>query len=200
MTAKADLRRKMRAVIAAIPAQEAERQAEMAAERLAEWPVYRRAGCVLLYASLPGELDTAPMLDRALADGKRLLLPRCGADGEMRAVRVEDLRGLCPGRFGIREPSAALPAEDPQAIDLVLAPGLAFDGRGTRLGRGKGFFDRFLLRTRAVAAGVAYLEQILPDFPAQAREPHDVWMDFLVTARGVLPARRGCKNEGGGAR
>jgi len=190
----------MRAAVDAIPAHGAQRQARLAAERLAEWPVYRRAGCVLLYAALPGELDTAPMLDRVLADGKRLLLPRCGTDGEMQAVQVQDWRGLCPGRFGVREPSAALPAADPQAIDLVLAPGLAFDEAGTRLGRGKGYFDRFLCRTRATVAGVAYLEQIVPAFPAGAREAHDVRMEYLVTARGVWPAHARYKSEGGGAR
>jgi 5-formyltetrahydrofolate cyclo-ligase len=190
----------MRAIIAAMPAKEAERQARLAAERLEEWPAYRNAGCVLLYAALPGDLDTGPMIARALADGKRLLLPRCEESGEIRAVRVEDFEALRPGRFEIREPSGALPAEDPQTIDLILAPGLAFDERGARLGRGKGFFDRYLPRTRALAAGVAYLEQILPVFPIEAREAHDIRMAYLVTARGILPAHSRNKSEGGEVR
>ena len=200
MTAKAELRRRMRALLAVMPAAEAERQAELASKRLAEWPAYRGAGCVLLYAALPGELDTGPMIARVLADGKRLLLPRCEEGGEMRAVRVEDPHALRPGRFRIREPSGALPAADPQSIDLILTPGLAFDEEGARLGRGKGFFDRFLLGARALVAGVAYLEQILPAFPAGVREAHDVRMAYLVTARGVLPARAGYESEGGGVR
>ena len=195
MTAKDELRRRMRAILAAMPLKEAKRQAERAAERLAEWPAYRSAGCVLLYAALPGELDTGPMILRALADGKRLLLPRCEESGEIRAMRVEDPRTLRPGRFGIREPSGALPAADPLAIDLVLTPGLAFDEEGARLGRGKGFFDRYLSGVRALTVGVAYLEQILPVFPAEAREDHDVRMAYLLTARGVFPASFPCKSE-----
>jgi len=195
MTAKAELRQKMLGILEGIPAQEARRQAEQAAERLGEWPLYRGAINVLLYAALPGELDSGPMLRRVLADGKGLLLPRCEAGESMQAVRVEDLHMLAPGRFGIREPSRLLPAADPQVVDLVLAPGLAFDTAGARLGRGKGIFDRFLPRIRGAVAGVAYLEQILPSLPAGAR---DVRMDFLVTAQGVLPARSVYKGEGSG--
>lgn len=196
MTVKADLRRRMRAVLAAMSAEEAERQARLTAERLAEWPAYRSAGCVLLYAALPGELDTGPMILRALADGKRLLLPRCEESGQIRAVAVEDPQTLRPGRFGIREPSGVQPSVDPQAIDLILAPGLAFDEEGVRLGRGKGFYDRYLPHTRALTAGVAYLEQILPAFPLEAREAHDIRMAYLVTARGVLSAQTRYKSEG----
>ncbi|MCL2811086.1 MAG: 5-formyltetrahydrofolate cyclo-ligase [Clostridia bacterium] len=191
MTAKTELRQRMRAVIGRIPTQEAKRQADLVAERLAEWPPYRRAKSVLLYAALPGELDTGPMLDRVLADGKRLLLPRCEEGKVMQAVWVEDLRLLVSGRFGIREPSAMLPAVDLQAIDLVLTPGLAFDQAGGRLGRGQGFFDRFLPRTNGIVAGVAYLEQILPVFPAGVQEAHDIRMDYLITACSVHKSERG---------
>jgi len=195
MIAKAELRQRMRTVLERISPQEAECQAMLAAERLPEWSLYRNAQNVLLYAALPGELDTGPMLHRVLADGKGLLLPRCEEGEAMQAVRVEDLRSLAPGRFGIREPSHLLPAADPQSIDLVLAPGLAFDRAGARLGRGRGFFDRFLLHFHGIVAGVAYLEQILPQLPAEIQ---DVRMAYLVTARGVLPTHWVYKGEGSG--
>jgi len=68
------------------------------------------------------------------------------------------------------------------------------------LGRGKGFFDRFLPCTRAIVAGVAYLEQILPAFPMEVQETHDVRMVYLVTASGVLPAQSHYRGEEDGVR
>ena len=190
MTAKAALRAQMRAAIAAIPREEAASQARAVTGRLAGWPVYRRARCVLLYAALPDEPDSAALFVRLLADGKRVALPRCEARGEMQAVWVEDWRALRLGRFGLREPASELPAADPMEIDLALIPGLAFDRTGVRLGRGMGYYDRFLARTTAVPVGVAYWEQLLPELPAAA---HDMRMAHLATSRGILPAQR----EGG---
>lgn len=191
MTEKAELRARLREIRASISEAEAACQARMAAEWVTEWPVYRRAERVLLYLPLPGELDTAALLDYTLAEGKQLLVPRCEAGGKMQAVPVEDWRSLIPGRLGLREPAKTLPAADPKGIDLALVPGVAFDLSGRRLGYGKGYFDRFLPRTGATVAGVAYVEQILASLPAEA---HDVRVEYLVTARGVLPAhyKGGC--------
>ncbi len=182
MKEKRELRTRMREVCAAIPEQEAARQAEMVAAHVAEWPGYHRARTVLLYAALQGELETAALLDRVLADGKRLALPRCGADGGMQAVLVKDWRALQWGRFGVREPALTSPALEAREIDMALIPGLAFDGAGHRLGRGKGYFDRFLAQTEAVAAGLAYEEQVLPRVPTEA---HDCGVQYVITARGV---------------
>jgi 5-formyltetrahydrofolate cyclo-ligase len=208
---KAALRAQMRAVCAEIPAEEAARQAEAVAGRVRAWTIYRDARTVMLYIALPDELDTAALLDAVLADGKRLLLPRCGPGGALEAVEVSGAtavpsadclnsggaleavdapawRRLAPGAFGIPEPAAGRPAVAAAEIDLLLMPGRAFDLRGRRLGRGKGFFDRYLAGVGGVTAGLAFTEQILPEVPVEA---HDAAVDYWITERGVTRALGG---------
>lgn len=109
-------------------------------------PQWRRADTVLAFAAMPDEPDTSLILRRALADGKHLLLPRVRSRTEMDWVEIPDLNLLQPGAYGILEPPAALPAADPAggAAPLVLVPCLAASRDGVRLGRGGGYYDRFL--------------------------------------------------------
>ncbi len=190
MKEKRALREQMRAICAAIAPEAAAEQARAVTERVVGWPVYRRARSVMLYAALPGELNTAALMAHVLASGKRLLLPRCAAGRRLEAVPVADLRALSPGTFGVPE-AAGVQAADPAGIELVLVPGRAFDARGHRLGYGAGYYDGFLPGLTAVTAGLAFVEQMVPTVPAEA---HDVALSYLITARGILPAR--C--EGGG--
>lgn len=85
------------------------------AQALFSLPQWQRAGAVLAFAAMPDEPDTAEILKRALADGKRLLLPRVRNKTEMDWVEIPALRLLRPGAFGIQEPPADLPAADPAA-------------------------------------------------------------------------------------
>lgn len=185
---KDELRKRMRALRLSVPEADARRQADAVLTHIRAWPVYRQARTVMAYASVPGELDTAALLDAILSDGKRLALGRCGARGWLDAVAVEDWRALRPTRYGILEPGQEEPAMEPGQIDLVLVPGVAFDRQGGRLGQGKGFFDRFLARTGAVRAGVALIEQMIPAVPCEA---HDVRMDYLVTERDIAQTQYG---------
>lgn len=185
---KGELRTHMRSRRLSVPEADAKRQAEAVTARIRAWPVYRKARTVMAYASLPGELATPALLDAILADGKRLALGRCGAAGWLDAVAVADWRGLQPARYGIVAPGQEEPAIDPGEIDLVLVPGIAFDRQGGRLGQGKGYYDRFLVRTDAIRAGVALIEQIIPAVPGEA---HDVRMDYLITEREIAQTQYG---------
>ncbi|MDE0597272.1 MAG: 5-formyltetrahydrofolate cyclo-ligase [Roseibacillus sp.] len=115
-----------------------------------------------------------------------LCYPRVVGSG-LHFYEVSDPTSLAPASFGIREP---VPGRHPEVsfseIDVFLCPGLAFDLRGVRLGRGKGFYDRALsdARTDALFVGVSLALQILGKLPAEA---HDVHMNFLATEEGVLP-------------
>ena len=86
-----------------------------------------------------------------------------------------------PGRFGVREPRGGRPAVDVKQLDLILVPGLGFDRRGGRLGRGRGYYDRLLSCSVAKRIGVAFTEQCVPEAPV---EPHDMRMNCIVSPAG----------------
>lgn len=127
-----------------------------------------------------GELDVWALLNISMAAGKSVALPRFdSASNRYVACRVRDLDGdILAGRFGIREPGERCPLLELARMDLTLVPGLAFDFRGRRLGRGKGHYDRLLESVGGVACGVAFDEQIVEEVPV---EPHDARVNFIVT-------------------
>ncbi|QOJ13194.1 MAG: 5-formyltetrahydrofolate cyclo-ligase [Planctomycetia bacterium] len=166
-----------------------ERRAASAASaaRLAGEPEFRAARVVLAYLALPDEMDADGVIAAALADGRRVCVPR--ADWGSRALAAVEIRSIGvdvgpPGRHGLREPRVG-EGIDPAEIDFVLAPGVTFDTLGGRLGRGAGFYDRFFAdpRLRAVRCGFAFEVQLAERVPA---EPHDARMDMLVTEQRVL--------------
>lgn len=170
-----------------------ERSAAICA-RLLLLPQYAAARTVMLYLHMPQEVHTDGIRHAAQRDGKRLAAPYvAGHELQLFEFRGDD--ELTPGVWGIREPSAALRrqaarAVDPAAIDLVIAPGVAFDRSGGRLGHGKGYYDRFLQRTRpdVVRIGLAFRCQLVDAVPLL---DHDVLMDYVVTESGVYEARTG---------
>ena len=148
-----------------------------------EAPEYRRCSRLVAYAALPDELPLAPVVARARADGKRTLLPRVTDRFEMVLSSVDRIEDLEPGRYGVREPPADAPVELLASDVLVLVPGVAFDRRGGRLGRGGGSWDRSLATRRgAIVFGVGFELQVVEAVP---QEEHDQPMDALVTEAGI---------------
>lgn len=133
---------------------------------------------VAVFSALPGEPDLAELVARH--PDHRWVYPK--VDGHhltFHAVKNPALE-LAPGAFGIPEPIPSLAEVAIAEIDAFLCPGLAFDSRGGRLGRGRGFYDRMLAQARpdALRIGVCFPNQIVPDtFP----EPHDIHMDAVIT-------------------
>src|SRR5205823_12811558 len=116
---------------------------------------------------------------------KHVALPRFLPDtGAYAAFFVRD-EPLMPGPFNIFEPSMNNPAPL-NRLDLIVAPGLAFDGWGRRLGRGKGFYDRLLSAVNGVKCGICFEEQLLAEIPV---ESHDVTLDFVATPTRWLDCR-----------
>ena len=113
-------------------------------ERLLSSPEYRRAGGIFCFVGCGAEIDTRPFLWRAIAEGKRVYVPRCRAVGEMDTVLIHGERDLLPGMYAIPEPPPAFPAADLDEIGLTVVPCLAADADAWRLGRGGGYYDRFL--------------------------------------------------------
>lgn len=141
---------------------------------------YVWAQCILCYAAIGSEVDLKAVMVAALQEGKRLCLPVCLPNGEMCAVQVQDLDALKPGAFSIPEPQGV--PISPDEIDLVLCPGLGFDECGGRLGYGRGYYDRYLLKVHAFLAGICYTDCIVDCVPVGAQ---DVPMHALVCEKGI---------------
>jgi 5-formyltetrahydrofolate cyclo-ligase len=164
--------------------QDAERLSRQIFERLAELPEYVRAGTLMLYLSFRSEVGTHEFLGRAWSAGKRVVVPCCVGQ-RLELFRLESPDELVPGTLGILEPGAPLRAAADRRVaaaelDLVVVPGLAFDGQCGRLGYGKGYYDRLLheVRDDAALVAVAFQCQIFPEVPVL---PYDVRVDRVVT-------------------
>lgn len=181
-TAKARLRAEVRARLAGV---DAARWAEASAgvgTLLVEVLARMSARRVMVYAAMPGEVDVWGVWRWCVGRGVTVWLPRVRADGEMEAASAGDvgLSGLVRGRLGTLEPGPGAATIGAGEIDAVVVPGVAFDLGGGRLGRGKGFYDRFLGGVRGVPIGVCAEEQVVERVPM---ESWDVRMDAVVTDR-----------------
>jgi 5-formyltetrahydrofolate cyclo-ligase len=176
------------------PARRAEEESALVA-RLPTLPGFETAGCVLMYASaFPEEIATAPLLRQALGLGKQLVLPRVDrAEKRLRLHVVHDLAAdLRQGMLGIPEPRRSCPEVEPDRIAWVLVPGLAFDDRCYRLGRGAGYYDRLLPTLRPDTPRWALIldEQWIDRVPV---EPHDVPVDGLASPGRTQVSTRMCE-------
>lgn len=159
-----------------------EEQIESASQRLAELffatRQYREAKTIYGYLPYNQEVRTTPMLKRALADGKRVAVPKIYGS-EMKFIYLDDLDQVEKGYCGIPEPLADGPeGDDPTA--LVLMPGLAFDPQGHRIGYGGGFYDKFLEREPGhPTIALCYAFQMLPVVETEA---YDIPVDCVLWA------------------
>ena len=139
------------------------------------------AGRVGLFAATRGEPATRPIVEAAIRSGRETLLPRCKDAGHLEFAPVHAWDELEAGRYGLLEPiseSSRAPGRDG---DLVLVPGLAFDRRGGRLGRGGGYYDRCfegLQRGSPWLLGLGFSFQLVDEVPL---EVHDRRLDGWLT-------------------
>ena len=199
---KKTLRREMLARLDALPMENILEKSKRIEARLFESRWWRRASVVYCYVSMPREVQTAEIRRRAIAEGKTLALPRVAGD-EIRFHRMsEPDQPLVRSSFNIDEPAADLPPVEPgggatgdeqtglppgEAAEsaLVIVPGLAFDRARYRLGRGRGYYDRFLASGLGCfsTVGVCFEEQLVDEVP---REDWDMRIDCVVTDERVI--------------
>jgi 5-formyltetrahydrofolate cyclo-ligase len=149
------------------------------AQSVEQLPEFAAAHTVALYHALPDEVSTAEMLAR-WRGVKRLALPVLTGEGTMVFREYTGEESLGAGAFGIAEPRVGREIP-PSEIDLMLIPGVAFDAAGRRLGRGGGFYDRYLAQADAAhiyKVGLCRPRALVPKVPA---EPHDIIMDKIIT-------------------
>ena len=197
MTDKKILRKQILEQRGQIPAEIARAASDAIAKTLFSAPFYHSAESVFTYVSLANEPDTAPIIRRALADGKIVSLPRTKPGREMDVVPLESESAFrqafsdWPRVYGIPEQPPEIPAIDPSKLDLVIVPSLVLDTDGYRLGYGGSYYDRFIARfdiqkkDRPLFVAIQY-DMFILDKEAFAREPHDKSVDLIITEKRVI--------------
>jgi 5-formyltetrahydrofolate cyclo-ligase len=183
---KAALRRQLRETLDHMPEAERHTKSAAACTGLASSREFAVARVVMLYLSMPTEVDTSSLALRAWQAGKTVVVPKVSWDQRrMLPVEITSLQtaNMTTSGNGVREPVAGnpVPVRD---IDLVIVPGLGFTATGHRIGRGMGFYDRFLAQDDfiGVSCGLAFEEQILGDLPIL---DHDMPLSMLATDTGI---------------
>jgi 5-formyltetrahydrofolate cyclo-ligase len=157
------------------------RKSKIIKEKLLRTQAFKKAKIVMFYIALGGEVDTTDMIKEAKKSGKIVTVPVCKDNRvTLRPCILDEKSKLKEGPYGVCEPSTKrfIRAKD---LDLIIVPGLAFDKKGNRLGRGKGCYDRFLkiLPKEAPSIGLAFDFQILPKVPANT---HDTSVNKVIFA------------------
>ncbi len=158
-------------------------------EKVILLPEWKEAHVVLAFLPMPEEVDTTGLIGEALESGKTVGIPRMGRGNGMEFHAIPSLEGPWENHpYGVREPASHLPVIDPSVAGgktLVLTPGLAFDRRCNRLGRGKGFYDVYLSRFSGylIPIGLAFALQIVDEVPL---DPNDVPLRGIVTQKEIL--------------
>jgi 5-formyltetrahydrofolate cyclo-ligase len=142
--------------------------------------LFKQAKTVMFYVSLGNEVNTTEMIEEALRLGKKVVVPVCGENRKLEPCVLKRKGAMQCGPYGILEPALKRPV-GLDKLDLVIVPGLAFDTRGNRLGRGKGYYDCFLASVphSCRSIGLAYDFQVLPSVPVA---DHDVNVHKLIFA------------------
>ncbi|MDR0638258.1 MAG: 5-formyltetrahydrofolate cyclo-ligase [Spirochaetaceae bacterium] len=191
MIDKQELRKKMKGLLKGVDEAVNRSEGAEAVARLGETEEWKRYRRMLLYVSMEDEFDTEPLLMRAFAEGKEVYVPRTEGDSVMRFYRIPGAEGPWSiGSFEIREPLVCTeetlfkPGDGPA---FIAAPALAFDRKGNRMGRGRGYYDWFFASLPEggdfFLCGYCLAMQVIDEVPVEAFDRH---LDALCTAREYL--------------
>ncbi len=152
-------------------------------EELVSSPEYKKAMTIMVYVSLPTEVGTETIIGKGLETGKKVVVPFIEkGSNEITAAELKSITELVKGPFGIKQPKEdAVREVSLKEIELVVIPGIAFDRKNMRLGRGKGYYDRFLSKpdlSSARTIGLAFNCQIVDALP---QDPHDIPVKKVIS-------------------
>jgi 5-formyltetrahydrofolate cyclo-ligase len=189
---KSTIRRELREKLATMSEADRAAKSAAAADLMTASPEFAAARAVMLFLSGPHEVDTAPLALRCWQSGKMVVVPKVSWDQRrMLPVEITSLQtNMTTTGPGVREPVSGKPIPV-NLIDLVMVPGLGFTIDGHRIGRGMGFYDRFLALPNFVglSCGLAFEEQIVPSLPVL---DHDMSLSMLCTDRGIRRFATNC--------
>ena len=183
---KEQLRLKLLKCLFGISAERRSEKSKKACQNLVSTPQFQNASAIMLYLSLPHEVDTSEVVLCAWRLGKTVVVPEISwKQRYMIPVQIDSLEtGFATGTNGLRNPINGTPVSV-EEIGLVVAPALGFDKQGNRLGRGGSYYDRFFANAglKACRCGFAFTEQLIDSVPVAE---HDEPIDFLVTDEEVI--------------
>jgi len=166
---KSELRKQVLQEMKALPREQKQALDQTLTERLLQHPFYQEAKVIATYLSFPHEFQTQELIEQALRDGKKVLIPKTYPKGRMDFV-VYNPQQLVKTSFGLLEPQGDLEVVDASQIDLIHVPGLVFTTEGYRIGYGGGYYDRYLEQFTGHTLSTVYPCQIRDFSP----ENHDI--------------------------
>lgn len=185
---KQGIRQKLLERLLSLTKNEIKRRSKDVEDKLSELPIYKQAKVIMVYYPLRGEVDILRKIKKDLGN-KRFCFPVM--DLEAKNLRIFEIANLdedfCVGAWGVMQPDTEKAKEvDIKEIDVVIVPGLAFDKQRNRLGRGAGFYDRFLedIAPPTKKVGIAFEFQILENLPTNLS--WDQKVDTIVSENFVI--------------
>ena len=178
---KSELRKQVLREMKAISQEQKQFIDQTLTERLLQHPFYQEAKIIATYLSFPHEFQTQELIEQALKDGKKVLIPKTYPKGRMDFV-VYNPQQLVKTSFGLLEPQGDLEVVDASQIDLIHVPGLAFTTEGYRIGYGGGYYDRYLEQFSGHTLSTIYPCQIQDFIP----ENHDIPVQEVLIDEGNL--------------
>ncbi|MCP4379271.1 MAG: 5-formyltetrahydrofolate cyclo-ligase [bacterium] len=179
MKNKKQIRTEIKNALAAMTPEQTASASSEATQKLITKREFTDARSVMIFLPMPGEISALDIARAAWLSGKRVAVPKIRAPGVMDAIVINSLnQDLAPGAMGILEPTGndVLAMSE---LDLIVTPALAYDRTGNRLGRGGGYYDRFISQSEgSLVCGLIFDGQLLDELPV---EPHDQPVDMLVT-------------------
>ena len=183
---KAQLRLKLKNCLLNMNDKQRNDKSRQASKNLIELTQFREAETVMMYLSLPYEIETSEVILHCWQSGKTVTVPKISWEQRhMIPVKINSLEtGFSTGASGLRNPISGLPVPFGD-IDLVVTPALGFDKKGNRLGRGGSYYDRFFANAelKADRCGFAFAEQLLDSIPVTE---HDEPVEILVTDEEIM--------------
>ena len=180
MPDKKTLRALVRAQTEALPQSYLDEADRAIMQKLLESHEYKSAERVFAYYSVGREVSTHKIIERALSDGKRVALPVSLPGGKMLFREIRDTECLRPGAYGIPEPDESCAPMECRSGDLVLVPAVSCDAKGSRLGRGAGYYDRFLQDRDCVSVCLMRSALMQESIPTDA---HDVPVKLVINEK-----------------
>lgn len=145
--------------------------------KIIQLKLFKKAENIFTYVSKEAEVDTKNLINYALKKGKKIFVPKINLkNNKIEIYKITSLKELQKGSYDIDEPSHNKSKR--KTFDIIFIPGIAFDINNNRLGRGGGFFDKFLRNIKGIKIGLCFQEQLLDKLPV---EKHDIKMDIIIS-------------------